>query len=414
MSKRTPRGGSTTHQRRSGRVRLHATSPAPSLTPDPPSPLVGWFLAATGGGLIAAAAAWIIVTGLAVIGWLPGDGAPLSSVFGFGTDLWLLGHGATVMLAGLPVNLIPLGLSVLSWLTVRGCATLAARQAALAVEDNTWSGRARLVGRVGGLLVATYVVIVSVVALVSGAVSLRLLIGTVVLAGTAGLVGATRGAGLDLMELLPAWARAIPRAVLASQLVIFAGAAAALTTALVLNRGAAGDLEAQIVSGAGGAVGLTALQLAYVPTLLVWTVAWILGPGFSLGLGSLVSPADTHLGLLPAVPITAALPPEGPGLTVSFSWLAVGILAGAVAAAITVRSRPRARFDETALVGGLAGALSGLVVPLVALAARGDFGAGRLVDLGPQVLELLIIAPALLGIPGMAVGLVWGLIRRPG
>lgn len=378
-----------------------------------PSPLVGWVLASVGGGAIAAAAVWVIVTGLAVIGWLPGDGAGLSDVFGLGTDLWLLGHGATITLAGLPVSLVPLGVSVIAWLTVRGCAAVAARQAVLAADDDTWAGRARVAGRVGGLLVGTYLVLVLLVALLSGVIGVRLLLGTGVLAATAGLVGASSGAGLDLMSLLPAWGRAIPRAILASQLVVLAGGAAALTTTLILNRDRVGDLESQIVSGAGGAIGLTALQLAFLPTMVVWTVAWVLGPGFTLGLGSLVSPAETSLGLLPAVPITAALPPEGPGLTVSFSWLAVGVLAGGVAAAITVRSRPRARFDETALVGGLAGALSGLMIPLIGLTARGDFGEGRLVDLGPQVLELLVMAPALLGIPGMAVGLIWGLIRRP-
>src|SRR5699024_12231469 len=100
-------------------------------------------------------------------------------------------------------------------------------------------------------------------------------------------------------------------------------------------------------------------------------------------------------------------------VTADFAWLAVGVLAGAMAAVMVMRARPRARFDETALVGGLAGTLAGLVFPLVALVATGDLGSNRLTGLGPNVIELVVVAPALLGLSGMAVGLGWGLVRRP-
>ncbi|HIT76330.1 MAG TPA: hypothetical protein IAA98_12160 [Candidatus Avipropionibacterium avicola] len=415
MSKRTPRGGTTAHRRRSGRVRIHAQSPSDRRTPGPPEGLVGWVLAAAGAGAVAAAAGWIIIAGLSVIGWLPGDGAPLSAVFTLGSHLWLLGHGAHISLAGLPVSLVPLGISVLGWVIVRGAAGVAARQAVLADPRtrDSWRARTAAAGRVAGLLVATYLLIVVVVAAVTGALGLRLLLGTLLLSGSAAVVGVVSGAGLDLLSLLPIWARPIPRAVLASQLVVLAGAATALTLSLALNRERVGDLESQIADGPTAVAGLTALQLAFLPTLVVWAASWVLGAGFSMGDGTIVSPADTQLGLLPAVPITGALPPEGPGLSGYFAWLAVGVVAGAVAAALVVRARPRARFDETALVGGLAGLLSGLVIPLISLVARGDFGSNRLVGLGPRVADLLVVAPALLGLSGMAVGLVWGLVRRP-
>jgi len=406
---------------RSGRrrVRLRATAPLEhSARPaSPPEPVLGWIPSAIGGALLAAIASWIIVAGLSVVGWLPGETAELGDVLGLGTQFWLLGHGDAVTVAGARWTLAPLGITVLAWVVVRAVAAFAGRQALLgallAGEDPGWTERARMVGSVGGVLAGTYLLVPLVVAGVVGTVDLRLVGGTALLAVTATAVGMCQGVQLDVVGLLPVWARPVPRAILASLLVIGAGAAAALAATMVRNLDRTAALAAELGAGPTGTAALTALQLAFLPTLLVWTASWVLGPGFSVGVGTLVSPADTQLGLLPAVPVSGALPPEGPGVTADFAWLAVGVLAGAMAAVMVMRARPRARFDETALVGGLAGTLAGLVFPLVALVATGDLGSNRLTGLGPNVIELVVVAPALLGLSGMAVGLGWGLVRRP-
>ena len=92
-------------------------------------------------------------------------------------------------------------------------------------------------------------------------------------------------------------------------------------------------------------------------------------------------------------------------------WLAGGVLAGAVAALVVVLGRRAARFDETALVGGLAGVLSGAVFTGLAWLSSGDLGVARLADLGPRLLPLLVLAVTTLGLAGMASGLILGLVR---
>ena len=93
-------------------------------------------------------------------------------------------------------------------------------------------------------------------------------------------------------------------------------------------------------------------------------------------------------------------------------WLAAGVLAGAVAAWLVVRARPDARFDETSLVGGLAGVTGGLVFVAVGWATGGDLGTVRLTGLGPLLLPLLVMGVTTLGLAGMVTGLVLGLGHR--
>src|SRR5690606_18068991 len=77
-------------------------------------------------------------------------------------------------------------------------------------------------------------------------------------------------------------------------------------------------------------------QLAFLPTMLAWTVAWIAGPGFAIGLGTAVSPGGTQLGVLPGIPVFGLIP-EGASIWMLVITL-VPVGAGAVAGWV-VRSR---------------------------------------------------------------------------
>jgi len=155
------------------------------------------------------------------------------------------------------------------------------------------------------------------------------------------------------------------------------------------------------------------LQAVYLLNLVVWAAAWATGAGFGLGGDSVVVLLGGSVDAVPAFPIIAALPTGAGATWWNLLWLAWGVTAGAAAAWIVLRARPRARFDETALVGGLSGLVAGLVFWLVALLARGNLGVTRLVGLGPLVLETLVLVPTLLGLAGLVTGLVAGLLRSP-
>ena len=71
---------------------------------------------------------------------------------------------------------------------------------------------------------------------------------------------------------------------------------------------------------ATGATVLTLGQLVYLPTLFVWSIAWIAGPGFAVGAGTAVSPAGTQLGVVPGIPALGLLPEN------SSMWMLIVVL----------------------------------------------------------------------------------------
>jgi hypothetical protein len=62
-----------------------------------------------------------------------------------------------------------------------------------------------------------------------------------------------------------------------------------------------------------------------------------------------------------------------------------------------------------AIVGGCAGVISGLVVVGLAALSGGDLGVLRLVGLGPLLLSLLVLAPAIMGLSGLLAAALAGL-----
>lgn len=169
--------------------------------------------------------------------------------------------------------------------------------------------------------------------------------------------------------------------------VALAGVAGLAVAFMVALRG--GEMVALFEAARVDATGATVLtlgHLAYLPTLLVWALAWIAGPGFAVGSGTAVSPAGTELGVVPGIPILGLLPEN------SSIWMLIVILlpigAGAFAGWV-VRSRlvwqgsaiePSAR---AGIAGGIALASAG-VIALAAVLTSGSIGPGRMAHLGPH------------------------------
>jgi Family of unknown function (DUF6350) len=157
----------------------------------------------------------------------------------------------------------------------------------------------------------------------------------------------------------------------------------------------------------GGAV-LTLGELAFLPNLVVWAAAWLVGPGFALGTGSAVSPLATTLGPVPAIPLLGAIPAGETSF--GFVGLAVPVVAGFLAGAVTgrgVRDESVATRAVTALgIGAVGGALLGAL----AAASAGAAGPGRLVSVGPDPLMVALFAAleigaaALLGMGTLDIG----------
>ncbi len=146
-------------------------------------------------------------------------------------------------------------------------------------------------------------------------------------------------------------------------------------------------LHAEIL---GGAV-LTVAQLALLPNAVLWTASWLVGPGFAVGTGSSVGPFATVLGPVPPIPLFGAIPPESSSL--GWFLLVLPLVAGLVAGVLTHRRIGRVLRDWWAVLVGIgSGVLGGIAIGLLTAWSAGAGGPGRLVDLGPDGLQVGIWA----------------------
>lgn len=167
--------------------------------------------------------------------------------------------------------------------------------------------------------------------------------------------------------------------------------------------------------GAIGGAALTLAQLAFMPNLAIWALAWAGGDGFSLGAGSSVSPMGTSVAPVPPIPLLAALPTGT--LSWGFAALIIPVSAGLLAGWWFVRAGEN-HFDEWvslkvrqrwlslplstlflgAVIGSVAAVLSGVLFWL----SQGSIGLGRLTDLGPDPITAALWVGAEVGVGVMA------------
>lgn len=133
-----------------------------------------------------------------------------------------------------------------------------------------------------------------------------------------------------------------------------------------------------------GLVVLFLLSLAMLPIAWIWAIAWFAGPGFGIGAGTSVTPFETLLGPLPALPLFGAVPHGwgwAGGLAPALIVL-VGVVVGALAGA-----RPelrRSSLTASIAIPVAAAALAGLAVAGLSALVTGGIGPGRLAETGPQ------------------------------
>ncbi|UOD82342.1 DUF6350 family protein [Paenarthrobacter ureafaciens] len=169
----------------------------------------------------------------------------------------------------------------------------------------------------------------------------------------------------------------------------------------------------------GGAV-LTIAQLGFLPNLVIFTLAWSSGAGFSLGVGSTVGPLGSAVGPLPAVPIFGALPAGQ--LDLGGMALALPVVAGILAGwwflregenhfdewlSIKIKARWFTAAASTLFLGAFIGVVAGALSGALAWIARGSAGIGRLTEIGPNPLWTAVWVAAEVGI-GVVIGYAVG------
>ena len=366
---------------------------------------LSWPVIACVGGLATAAASWLLCAGMTVLGWFAADSATLGDAVGLGTRFWLLGNGVGVRIGTVSVTLVPWGITaVIAFLIARFAAASARR---VRVDQTTSPGLISVV-TVAAYLVPVFVVVVRLGEPWQVPARWAVVIVTFLLAAVWGSSRYLPGRRAEATGR----AVVVTRAVVAAQLIMLVAGAAVLITALGMHLNRVEALYEALQPGVAGAIALLLLQLAFVPNAMVWSASYALGSGFSLGAGSVVAPAGTQLGIVPAIPLLGALPAAGPGELAELWWLAAGAVAGAIACWVALADRPAIRFDQASLRGGACGLLAGAVFAGLAWAASGDLGTLRLTDMGPRLFPLLVMAGTTMGLSGMIAGLALGLIPR--
>ncbi|KKZ69062.1 integral membrane protein [Streptomyces showdoensis] len=397
------------------------TEHRPPLSPDAPAQRARSAALATAfvrGGVAAGlglGALAVLVTAAWIASPFPdsGPGGALHTAAG----LWLLAHGADLLRtdttagAPAPLGVTPLLLTVLPlWLAHR-----AARDTLDTDDGRPVPSPAGAVAAVSGgyLLVAAMVVVYTE----SGRLPADLVTAGVVTPLSV-LAAAAAGAWTAQGRPLPGRTETVVALRAAGlALTVLLGGGAVLAAASLLWH--AGDAQASLYGLAGewsGRAAVLLLVLALLPNAVVWGAAYGLGPGFSVGTGALVTPLGfTGTPALPDFPLLAALPAEGRGTWLHWTAAAVPVTAVLLLGRLVGRAARGWSAREAVQAALVASWACGAAVALLAAAAGGPLGAGRLDAFGPvwwAAGAAAVLWGSALGVPTALAVRAWGLRGR--
>lgn len=327
--------------------------------------VLGWLLV-----VVPTLAAYIATAAAPVLGEMTWLDAVRTS-----TGLWLVAHGGRLGIGSdAAISLVPLGLTLIVLLLVYG----GGRRARL----RSFGAGAFTVGGYAATVLA-------ISAVVEGpAGRWTVLLGALVV-GWLGVLGALR------RRQVPAprpWTTLIGRLwpeilgairIGAWSAVWLVGAGLVLTVvALIVGFPHVLELHTALAPGRLGTVALVLLQLMYAPTLVIWSTAYLLGPGFAAGSGMTVTAAEVTIAPLPAIPVFGALPVQPfPG----HAWLPLlTLMVGAGAGWWLHRRHPAPSWWRALLAAAVVAVTGALVLAVLAEVSAGGIGVGRMADFGPE------------------------------
>ena len=358
----------------------------------------------------------VILVLLVVIGWMaaPHAGLGLTGVLRTAATVWLIGNHVGFVLAGTGrIGMLPLGLVLLPgtllwragrWV-VRGSGAVRLRQV----------GAAALAIAVPYAALAVALAVAGRSARAAPSVPQAAFACFLLALAAAGLGGARALAPWgQLTGLLPARLRSVILGTTAAVAVLAAAGAALGGASLASHLGRFGSINEALSPGAVGAALLLAVQIGYVPNAVIWAISFTLGPGFAFGTGTVVAPAGSALGTLPAFPMLAALPaglhPSVPP-ALSAAMLAMPYAAGAFGGLLVARSAPTPSLEESAMWGFGCGVLTGCVLAGLAAFAGGPLGNGRLAAVGPSPWQVGVVAGLEIGVAAAVTAAVANWLR---
>lgn len=180
--------------------------------------------------------------------------------------------------------------------------------------------------------------------------------------------------------------------------------------------------------GVWGIITLSIAQLALLPTAIIWGAMWMVGPGFALGTGALVSPLGTTVQAVPALPLLGVIPSTPPmgAIMIVAVPLAVSFIAGVAATTMLLGNNPGdlwrnvgdTEFHHQPLVqilaaSAVAGALGSFAGFVLASMTSGSAGPGRFQNVGADPAQIALWWGLEIFV-GVLLGLLSGALGRRG
>jgi len=316
--------------------------------------------------------------------------------------VWLVGQGSPIDMAGATYSLTPWGLAVVP------IAVLAIGSRAVYRRTSSLSGRLWQLGAT----CLTYGLTMGVMGFLVSGDSASVSLGIAFVMGLViALLTFACASFREVLAGLPVIVRrGMSAGVMAMCALVVAGALA-VATSLVVHIDEAVAMMQGINVGLLGGVGVLVVGLAYVPVMLVWSIAYVLGAGVVLGPQVLSSPLVPALapGQLPSLPMLAAIPQQVSPLIEGLPLL--GVMAGVIAGWYLARRMSDQSWTSRLAAAGVGCAVVAVILAAVSTAASGSLGSVRLTHVGPHPLIVagLGLVLALVGAVPMA---IFGVARR--
>lgn len=337
---------------------------------------------------------------------------------------WLLAHGVPLHTGLGPIGLAPLAVSVFAaWRVTRAgvhtARAIGARKAP-----------AQRVPAAAGAVAVVYALLGGLAAWAAGLpgvdVSIpRAMLTFAVFGGLTGALGAAIAAGVPgiLFRRLPPVVGEGIRTGMVGALLLFGAGAGAAGMAIAVNGGEASQILNDYRTGILGQFGLILVCVLYGPTMAVWAASYLIGPGFSIGVGTTISAGQVTIGRLPALPALAGLPGKPAG-ALGALMLGLPLAAGMTAGWLHVRrARRRAtgrqRTDPVVrrkawldLVCSclVAGPVAASIIAVASYAATGSLGRGQLAEIGPHTVPVSLLGGLIVAVGALVAAVATRLV----
>ena len=192
--------------------------------------------------------------------------------------------------------------------------------------------------------------------------------------------------------------------------ILFAAGSLITSISLVLNWAQVRAVTTLMAPGLIDGFFMTLLGIGYLPTVNVWAMSYLLGPGIVLG-GGVVTPENASPGALPAFPLLSILPSESARLANLI--VLVPILVGIVMYFLLPRERWSAQGDSVAVALSfvirwrevftllVSVALLSIMSWIAAAASSGSLGTDSLEFIGPVPSKVAFASVAVCGLSAL-------------